>query len=169
MAFDAAHLPGLIYFMLPAYLANMSPPFLRFWRGWNPPVDHRRFGAHKTVLGIAVAIAVAVATTAMQAWLDLPYGPRVGVHWLPAGLAFGIGVAGGDLLKSYAKRRRQIAPGKPWVPFDQLDFVVGALVLVGPYAGLGPLDVALVLLVSFLADLAVNRLSYRLGIKRTPW
>jgi CDP-2,3-bis-(O-geranylgeranyl)-sn-glycerol synthase len=36
----------------------------------------------------------------------------------------------GDALKSLVKRRVGIAPGAPWIPWDQLDFALGALVLV---------------------------------------
>jgi hypothetical protein len=32
-----------------------------------------------------------------------------------------------DSVKSFVKRRVGIAPGAPWIPFDQLDFVIGAL------------------------------------------
>jgi hypothetical protein len=35
------HLLQLLYFMLPAYLANMSPPFVRRWHGWNRPINVR--------------------------------------------------------------------------------------------------------------------------------
>ena len=33
----------------------------------------------------------------------------------------------GDLLKSFFKRRLTIAPGRPWIPFDEIDWVAGAL------------------------------------------
>src|ERR1700687_2831286 len=37
----------LMYLMLPAYLANMAPPFTRFWRGWNRPISRKWLGEHK--------------------------------------------------------------------------------------------------------------------------
>lgn len=160
---------GLVYFMLPAYIGNMAPPLLRFWHGWNRPLHARLLGTHKTVLGVVVGVAAAVLTTAVQAHLTWPW-PRVDyAHWPWLGLAFGVGALGGDALKSLFKRRLGRAPGRPWVPFDQLDFVVGALLLVGAWADLGPLDVLIVLVFSFVADLLVNRIAFRLGVKSTPW
>jgi hypothetical protein len=46
----------LVYFMAPAYAANMLPPFGAHWRGWNPPVSERWLGSHKTVLGFALGV-----------------------------------------------------------------------------------------------------------------
>jgi CDP-2,3-bis-(O-geranylgeranyl)-sn-glycerol synthase len=40
----------------------------------------------------------------------------------------------GDSVKNFVWRRLRIPPGAPWIPFDQLDFVLGALVLVAPRA-----------------------------------
>jgi CDP-2,3-bis-(O-geranylgeranyl)-sn-glycerol synthase len=31
----------LLYFMAPAYAANMASPFTRYWRGWNGPLSRR--------------------------------------------------------------------------------------------------------------------------------
>jgi len=31
--------------MAPAYLANMTPPFMKYWKGWNPPISRRWLGA----------------------------------------------------------------------------------------------------------------------------
>jgi hypothetical protein len=47
----------LIVLMAPAYVANMAPPFLRFWHGPNPPISRKWLGDHKTVGGFVVGIA----------------------------------------------------------------------------------------------------------------
>lgn len=164
-----SRLLALLYFMLPAYLANMAPPLLRFWHGWNRPLHARLLGAHKTVLGIVVGVVAALLATALQAWLAAPWSLVDYHRWPWLGFAFGIGALGGDALKSLLKRRLGMAPGQRWVPFDQLDFVVGSLLLAGPAAHLSWLDALQVLVISFLGDLMVNRLAWRLGIKRTPW
>lgn len=165
----ALHVLDLMYFMAPAYAANMAPPLLRFWHGWNRPIHQRLLGSHKTVLGLAVGVAAAIATTAMQAGLAVSWG-RVDYHWWPLlGVGFGVGALGGDALKSLFKRRVGVMPGRPWLPFDQLDFVIGALLLVGWFADLSAVDLVLIAVVSFLADLLVNRISFALGIKSSPW
>lgn len=165
----AARLPELLYFMAPAYLANMAPPFARYWKGWNPPLHARSLGTHKTVVGFALGVVAAVIAAGLQAWAALP-GQRLDYgDWPWLGLGFGVGAMGGDCLKSWLKRRRGIAPGARWIPFDQLDFVIGALVVVGPFARLDAFDIALILLVSFAADVVVNRIAYSAGIKASPW
>ena len=163
------HLLRLAYFMLPAYCANMAPPFVRFWRGWNPPISRRWLGDHKTVVGFLAGVCAGVLATAMQHLVDLPIALIDYRHWFVLGLSFGVGAMLGDALKSLAKRRLRIAPGARWIPFDQLDFVLGALILVAPQVNLDGFDVAIILALSFVADVAVNRLSYRCGIKNSPW
>ncbi|MCW8807961.1 MAG: CDP-archaeol synthase [Rhodanobacter sp.] len=165
----ALQLTSLLYFMAPAYLANMAPPFVRFWKGWNQPIHARLLGSHKTVLGFALGVAVALLVTAAQAALALPVG-RIDYHWWPlAGLGFGVGAMAGDALKSLFKRQRGIPPGKPWMPWDQLDFALGALLLMAVPAGLSAAEVLLILIVTFVGDVAVNRIAFRIGIKDSPW
>lgn len=159
----------LLYFMAPAYLANMAPPFARYWRGWNRPIHERLLGSHKTVIGAAFGVAAGILATAAQAAIDAPFGLVDYAYWPLLGLGFGAGAMAGDCLKSLLKRRLRIEPGAPWLPFDQLDFPIGALALVGPWSGLSWLDAALILAMTFVGDLAVNRVAFRIGIKDTAW
>lgn len=159
----------LAYFMAPAYCANMAPPFTRMWRGWNRPIHERWFGAHKTVVGFGIGVIAGVLATAAQVSIGarfLLFDPR---YWIPFGLAFGFGAMAGDTAKSFIKRRLRIAPGASWVPFDQLDFAIGTLLLVAPAVDLSVGDVLTILLMTFVGDIAVNRLAFRLGIKKYPW
>jgi CDP-2,3-bis-(O-geranylgeranyl)-sn-glycerol synthase len=89
--------------------------------------------------------------------------------WLGLGLRFGVGAMAGDSVKSLIKRRVGVAPGRPWIPFDQLDFVLGALVLVWPVAGLGWADAVVILALSPLGHVAVNYVGYWLGVRDTRW
>jgi CDP-2,3-bis-(O-geranylgeranyl)-sn-glycerol synthase len=165
----AMQLAELVYVMLPAYLANMAAPFAKFWSGWNRPINRRSLGDHKTVVGFAFGVAAAVITSYVQS--RIPWAPR-GFHpsdWLALGLAQGTGAMCGDTVKSYFKRRIGLAPGRPWIPADQLDFIVGALAFSWWWLALRPLDVAVILGFTFVADIIVNRISFRLGIKQTKW
>ena len=164
-----AHILELLYFMLPAYLANMAPPFARFWSGWNRPISKKWFGDHKTVVGFGAGLMVATAVVFVQSRIHvqaelLPYD-----RWPLLGLAFGVGAMGGDSLKSLVKRRIGIAPGRPWIPMDQLDFVVGSLLLIGWWAKLSWRDVAIILAISFVGDIIINHLSYALKVRNTRW
>jgi CDP-2,3-bis-(O-geranylgeranyl)-sn-glycerol synthase len=159
----------LVYFMAPAYAANMAPPFTRFWRGWNPPLSRRWLGNHKTVLGFIAGMLAAIATALIQARIAWDGGIVTNVGWFSLGIRFGFGTMAGDAVKSFFKRRRGIEPGRPWIPFDQLDFAAGALVLVGPSADLSVGDIVVILIVTLGADVVVNRVGYALGVRETPW
>jgi len=160
---------ALAYFMAPAYVANLVPPFVKYWRGWNRPISRRWLGGHKTVVGFGAGLAGALLTTHVQARLGWAGGLVAYDDWATLGLLFGVGAMAGDSAKSFLKRRRGIAPGAPWVPFDQLDFVVGALALAGPRAPLGWTDILLILVLSAGGHVLVNHLGWALGIRETRW
>ncbi|HLF15969.1 MAG TPA: CDP-archaeol synthase, partial [Candidatus Thermoplasmatota archaeon] len=87
----------------------------------------------------------------------------------------------GDAVKSYFKRRRGKPRGTPWVPFDQLDFVVFGLL--GAWMG-SPLladgwvreaffghwmTLTTLLVLTPGLHLLVNIIGYRLKLKDVPW
>ncbi len=159
----------MLYLMAPAYLANMTPPFVRFWPGWNRPVSTRWLGSHKTIVGALAGVGVAMAVALVQARIHWR-GDIVDYHqWPIIGLLLGVGAIGGDIVKSFVKRRRGVSPGGRWIPFDQLDFVIGALMLIAPLADLSWWDVAAILSITFVGDIVVNQISYKLGIRETAW
>jgi CDP-2,3-bis-(O-geranylgeranyl)-sn-glycerol synthase len=123
----AMRLLDLVYLMLPAYAANLAAPFAKFWPGWNRPINSRWLGGHKTVVGFALGVVASLFTAYLQS--HIPWSPR-GFDmstWLAIAFAQGISAMGGDAAKSFFKRRIGTAPGKPWIPADQLDFIIGAL------------------------------------------
>lgn len=164
------HVIELVYLVLPAYCANMAPPLVKYWRGWNRPIHRAWLGDHKTVVGFVFGVVVGVLTAFAQSRLDVGIGllwrP---VEWAGVGLAQGFGAMAGDSMKSFFKRRVGIAPGKSWIPADQLDFVVGALIPLSLFVPLGGTEILAILLFTFVADIAVNHISFYLGIRDTKW
>lgn len=129
--------------MLPAGFANMSPVLTKFWfKGLAKPIDGNRtwrgkpiFGANKTWRGIIMAPLFGIIMFGFQRWL---YGFEpiqqisfINYHQYGLGLGFllGLGAILGDLLKSFFKRRINRQPGKPWIPFDQIDYTTGGIIL----------------------------------------
>jgi CDP-2,3-bis-(O-geranylgeranyl)-sn-glycerol synthase len=155
--------------MAPAYVANMAAPLARYWKGWNRPISVRWLGSHKTVIGFAAGLLGALATSFVQHAAGCDTRIVDGDHWAGLGLRFGVGAMAGDSVKSFVKRRLGIPAGQPWLPFDQVDFALGALVLVAPRSTLGLGDVALVLVLSFGGHIAVNHVAYWLGIRDVRW
>jgi CDP-2,3-bis-(O-geranylgeranyl)-sn-glycerol synthase len=169
LATAVSHVVQLLYFMAPAYLANMAPPFVRYWRGWNRPISRRWLGEHKTVIGFGIGVLAAITVTFMQSRVAWSGALIAHDQWAALGLRFGVGAMAGDCAKSFAKRRLGIAPGEPWIPWDQVDFALGALALVWGQAALSSADLATILLLTVAAHIFVNHLGYWIGIRDVKW
>jgi CDP-2,3-bis-(O-geranylgeranyl)-sn-glycerol synthase len=137
----------LIWLFLPLGLANTGPVIannIPLFRRFNHPLDFGRtyrgkriFGDHKTLRGIIAAALVGFLVAALQMvihrYIFQVNNPlETGVNYgspvvLLMGLCLGVGAITGDAIKSFFKRQMSIAPGKNWVPFDQLDFIVGGM------------------------------------------
>lgn len=174
-----------VWYILPAYLANMAPlvTAMALNDRFAVPLDFNRtlggrpiLGANKTYRGLVAGILIAIAVSCAQAWLYaypsvkalsvLPYDQVNPVGW---GLLMGVGALGGDAAKSFLKRLRDIEPGHSWKPLDQIDFLVGALALSSivftppwtVYAG--------VLIVMSVVKVLVAQLGFAIGIRPTRW
>lgn len=163
----ASRLLELVYLMLPAYAANMAPPFVRFWPGWNRPINRNLLGDHKTVLGFALGVLVGIFAAYIQSLINWSPSALTPSNWLAIGLAEGFGAMVGDSMKSFFKRRTGVPPGGSWIPADQLDFVIGALVLMLLVIRLDWLEIAIILAITFVGDIIVNYISFSLGIRST--
>lgn len=135
-----------LWLLLPAGLANMAPVLAKRWpwfERFNRPIDggkswrgRRLLGDNKTWRGLIAGWLLALGLTLIQFWLYEASSPvrdfyRIdmqNVNPLLWASALSLGALSGDMIKSFFKRQIGIAPGKNWVPFDQLDFVVGTLV-----------------------------------------
>lgn len=173
-----------VWFMLPAYAANMAPVFAKRYRFAEPlaiPVDlglkigkERIFGSHKTVRGFVIGVIAAVFTIIIQTALFayIPYLQEIsvifyaGVNLAYFGVLLGAGALFGDLVKSFFKRRVGIPPGKDWHPFDELDFVIGALAAIALVQPMSLELVITILIISPILHVVVNRLGHSLKIKR---
>ena len=171
----------VLYFFLPAYLANMSPVLVR--RRFNAlavPIDGGRtfggkriFGDHKTWRGLlAGVVAGALAFELQRLAYEAGFARGLALidysaHPLLLGLLMGFGAGAGDAVKSFFKRRIDIKPGASWPVFDQLDFFLGAYGFVA-LVYTPPLWPTLACLpVVLLGDVGINALGYWLGLKDT--
>lgn len=163
------HAIELLYLMLPVYAANMAAPFARLLPGTPRPICERWLGAHKTWRGCLLALLAAAATTFAQSRIGWAHSLIRYDGALALGLSCGAAAMLGDSVKSFFKRRRGIAPGQPWIPADQLDYVVAGLLVLRTRYAFSLADAAAILAFSFIGSLVVNRLSARLHIKDSPW
>ena len=171
----------VLYFFLPAYIANMAPVFLR--KRFNflaLPIDGGRtlagkriLGDHKTWRGLIAGAAAGVVVFEFQKfayeagwWRELAlvdYSRQP----LLLGFLMGLGAGVGDAIKSFFKRRVGIAPGASWLVFDQLDFLLGAYALVAIVYAPPLWPTLAVMPIILVGNIAVNAMGYFLGFKES--
>ncbi len=171
----------VLYFLVPAYLANMSPVLVgRRFSALAVPIDGGRtlwgkpiLGDHKTWRGLLAGIVGGVLAFELQRFAYSAGFARdlalidYAAHPVLPGLLLGLGTGVGDAVKSFVKRRIAIAPGESWLVFDQLDFVVGAYVFVSIVYVPPLLPLLASLPIVFVGNLAMTVVGYWLGLKET--
>ena len=162
-----------IYFMLPAYFANMAPVIVKkSFKKLAIPVNEKIFGKNKTYRGLIFGILFAIIIAFAQ---YLAYSPLSYLYffdysnWLELGFLIGSGAVFGDLIKSFFKRMLGYKPGQPFVPFDQIDFVIGALLFVSLVFELTIEMIVTIIITSFILHILVNHAAYYLKIRNEKW
>ncbi len=132
------------WLILPAYMANASAVLV----GGGRPLDFGRtcrdgkriLGDGKTWRGLLAGTFLGMTlgfglATAASALIGTPY-EVIGLTtfegfplMIPLVFALSFGALLGDLVESFFKRRMGIARGQDWIPFDQLDFILGSVLL----------------------------------------
>lgn len=177
----------VLWFFLPAGVANMTPIFVARFPGlrcWNAPLDGgltyrgvRIFGENKTWRGLICGMIAATVVLALQQWLaehsaaiqtltagyDYPALPT-----LLLGPLLGFGALAGDAIESFFKRQHRVPPGDSWFPFDQIDYIIGGALACLPVLQLTLMQYAVLLLIWFGMHLLVSFIGYVLGLKAKP-
>jgi len=169
------------YFMLPAYFANMAPVIVKKINFLKIPIDFDKkinnkliFGKNKTFRGLVFGVLFAIAISYFQfilynndIFVDLAlFGYS---NWLMIGFLLGFGAIIGDLIESFVKRRLSYKPGKPFVPWDQIDFVLGALIFVFPIVNLSINKIIIIIILSFVLHIIVNHIAFYMKVRKEKW
>lgn len=174
-----------LYLLLPAYLANMTPPIFNTL-GWlnflAKPIDGGKklgndylFGPHKTWRGLVVAVLSGIVVAGLQSWLyNNWYFNEISLidyqrNWLIFGLCAGSGAILGDLIKSFFKRRLHIVAGDAWPIFDQLDFILGFFLATFWLIKFDLKIFIISILLTLILHPLTNFLAYFLKIKKVWW
>ncbi|MBW2992665.1 CDP-archaeol synthase [Candidatus Woesearchaeota archaeon] len=175
------YLISIFWFLLPAGFSNMAPVFFKKFNFLNIPVDFNKtfrnkpiFGKNKTFRGFFFGIILSIIIIYIQKLLYpfmLNYSiidyTSINIYLL--GFLLGFGALFGDLIKSFFKRQLNIAPGKPWIPFDQIDWVIGSLLFSLLYINIS-LDIILISILLFgIIHPLVNYIGYLLKIKKNKF
>jgi len=155
-----------LLYIFPAYSANAVPVVI----GGGPPLDFGRvltdgqpvFGSHKTLRGFFAGLVVGTLVGWGESLVFASYNPVLG-------LLLSLGALLGDLAGAFLKRRMGLTPGAFLPIIDQLDFVLGALLLslllTPPSLLMALVIVACTIPIHFLTNL----LAYLLNVKSKPW
>lgn len=155
-----------LYIILPIYCANGAPVLF----GGGRPIDagkslsdgQRILGDHKTIRGFASGLMAGIIVGAFELVF---LSPSVMLIAILASL----GALLGDLAGAFLKRRLKIRPSGPVPGLDQLDFVIGAILLVSTVSNLTPGTVLILILVTPPIHFLTNLGAYVLGLKSTYW
>jgi CDP-2,3-bis-(O-geranylgeranyl)-sn-glycerol synthase len=165
--FDLNDLLIAVYVAIPTYVANSTPVLL----GGGPPIDRGRefvdgrriFGTNKTVKGFTYGLLLGSAAGLAEAILFRNY------LLVPAGILASLGALLGDLFGAFLKRRLDIPPGHPLPVVDQLDFILGALVLISPLLNVTTGAVLILVIATVPIHLLSNVVAYMLRLKKRLW
>jgi CDP-2,3-bis-(O-geranylgeranyl)-sn-glycerol synthase len=173
---------GALWAMLPAYVPNNAAVLAGGGRpidGGRTMGDARLLGDGKTwrgtAVGTAVGVALALALDAAAPAAGDALGITLPAFPINAALGLALGAMLGDIGASFVKRRSGRERGASFPLLDQLDFVVGALLLALAFAPdwtlatFTPARVAVVVVVTPLLHLGTNAIAYWLGVKDEPW
>ncbi|MDA1060981.1 MAG: CDP-archaeol synthase [bacterium] len=169
------------WFLLPAGIANMSPVLFKWIPFLNYPVDLNRkfkgkpiFGSNKTYRGLLFGTLTAIAAVYFQkvfyqdlSSISLIDYSNVNIYIL--GVLLGFGALLGDMIKSFFKRQMNIKSGKSWVPFDQLDWIIGSLICVSFYIAISWQVILASILLFGLLHPITNLIGYFLHIKKNKF
>lgn len=175
-----------LYFFLPAYFANMTPPLARRANLFNfldRDVDFGRkflgqpiFGSHKSWRGVILGISVGFLTVLAQGCLyRFPVIQRISfldygqINIFLFGFLISAGAVSGDLAFAFIKRRLKMEPGARFIPFDQTNYVIGSAVFLTAIFEIEIMAWLTLFILTFLLHVIFNRLGYHLKLHCAKW
>lgn len=159
----------IIAYLAPLYAANGCA--LLF--GGGIPLDLNKkiggkpiLGAGKTIKGtIAGLICGLIAALILSFLITETF---TGNYILFSSLLVTGGVFG-DIIASFFKRRLGFEKGQAVPLLDQLDFVIGGVILTLPIRIPSVEEIAVIFIVTFIIHRASNYLAFKIKMKEVPW
>lgn len=178
-----------IYFFLPAYFTNVTPPIVRrlgFFKSLDKPLDFNKktfgqpiLGSHKTWRGIILGTIIGTLTAKFLFFLhdffNFSFYQTIGfsqyreVNGYFFGFLMSLGAILGDLTFAFIKRRLKIEPGGRFLPFDQTNYVIFNALFIGPIFKINISVWIVLFILTFFLHIIANRLGYLLGINKSKW
>ena len=159
----------------------MSPVLFKWTNFLNKPVDLGKkynnkflFGKNKTYRGFFFGTITGMIAFYLQVLLypyvsEYTFFDYTEVNILIIGFLFGFGALLGDLVESFFKRRIGIESGKSWPVFDQIDWILGSLILTYPVLKLDWNIYFYIILIWGILHPVINLIGYWIGIKKNKF
>lgn len=170
------HIAYALIFFLPAGTANIAPILakrLPIIRRWKAPIDgglqlrgKRLLGNNKSWRGLVTAVLAGAVTGAIVYPL-ISESSSTMEHLLIGGV-IGFGAILGDAVESFFKRQRGVKSGDSWLFFDQVDYVIGALLFGMLFARFSLTVYAAIISFYFIGHLVMTYVGFLLGLKEKP-
>jgi CDP-2,3-bis-(O-geranylgeranyl)-sn-glycerol synthase len=141
-------------------VANMTPVLLRGIKVFRKPINARIFGENKTWRGFIGG------TLAGTLFYYLLFHNNLTLNLL-FGFLLSFGALTGDLVKSFLKRRAGIDSGESWALWDQIDYVLGAIIFTFFLYQYSFAQIILLLIVGGILSTLAHRFSYVIKIINT--
>jgi len=168
-----------LWFILPAGIANIFASVSRYFPVSGFPIDFNKtwrgkrvLGNNKTWRGAFFGTVFGILTFWLQQYLyqydffqKLSLTDYTQLDWL-FGFLLASGAIWGDALESFFKRQIDRAPGKPWLPFDQIDYSVGSLALASIIFFPGWSIAIFIVVFGVILHIMFNLLGYLLKIQK---
>lgn len=172
-----------IYFLLPAGFANMAPVLTKkIFKSLAIPIDYYKkfrgryiFGPHKTIRGLLFGIVFSIIIISMQRFLyNYDFFRSISLinyseNFLLLGFLMGFGAISGDLIESFFKRRLNIKSGAKFIPFDQIDWILGMILFTFfLYTYTLQMIISLVI-IAFVLHIIVRYIGYVMKMNKGKW
>ncbi len=166
-----------VFLFLPAMVANAMPVVASGIIRKKHPLDFglrfvdgkRLLGKNKSIEGFVAGITGGLLIGCIYTLVTHNHG------WITYGVISGIGAMVGDSLNSFVKRRLNIRSGDPFIPMDQLSFILVTYVLVtalrvNDAVGIevSLVDLAMGVYIVMVLHPLTNLIAYFLKLKDTP-
>jgi CDP-diglyceride synthetase len=163
----SAHSLAILQSLVLVGAANGAPVLLARLLGtlFASPIDggivlwdgHPLLGRSKTWRGLAAAALLAACAAVVMS-----------LAWQLGALAAASAMVG-DCVSSFVKRRFGLEPSSMMLGLDQVPESLFPAIACSAYLPLGPFDIALVVLVFSVGELAMSRLFFAVGLRDRPY
>jgi CDP-2,3-bis-(O-geranylgeranyl)-sn-glycerol synthase len=163
----------LALLVAPLYITNSSAMLF----GGRTPLDFGRkfldqkplLGKGKTIKGTLLGFIAGMLAIVIIDYFLHDFTVILTSDYLWYGFLVCAGAILGDIAESFIKRRLNLKPGHDLWFLDQLDFLVGALILTAHIYLPSILELAAIVILTLIVHRSANFIAFKIKLKNVPW